>query len=239
MSLMHRTADALQAWWDWSRRSPRASVFFHVCILCLVLILFVDAELAQALKLHLDPYLFGFFKTITDIGLAGHWYLLFAGLWLLSRAAAGFSHTVAGHHLWLERARSWLYALATLLAGGIVITVLKFVFGRYRPRYLFDQGLSGFAPFSGNNSFPSGHSQVVWSVAIALWFVYPRYRAVYVALALLLSASRVATTVHYLSDTVMGATIAVLLGLWVKDRFEHDGRSVRLPSQASSTARGL
>lgn len=239
MTAMDRTVAALEDWWTWSRRRPRTSVFVHVCLLCVVLILAVDEPLAQALKLHLDPDLFGFFKTITDIGLAGHWYLLFAGLWLVSRAAAGFSHTVAGHQLWLERARSWLYALATLLAGGIVITVLKFVFGRYRPRYLFDQGLSGFAPFSGNNSFPSGHSQVVWSVAIALWFVYPRYRAVYVVAALLLSASRVATTVHYLSDTIMGGTLAVLLGLWLKDRFERDGRPVRLPAAGHTPARDL
>lgn len=228
MSTISRAIDAGEDGWRrlvrFTRRRPLGATLLYVSVLCLILMVAVDKPLALWLKAHLDPYTFGFFKTITDLGLGGHWYALFFLALAVAWAIAGLSLTVEGHERWRLYARSWVYGIAVMLASGLTITIMKFLFGRYRPRVLFDGGIYGFEPFSGANSFPSGHSQVIFSVAMALWFIYPRYRAAYVVAAVLIALSRVATTVHYLSDTIMGATIAILFAIWLRQKFESDGR---------------
>lgn len=213
----------------WARTRPLLAAVVYAAVLSVVGVLFIDKPLALWLKANLDPHLFGFFKVLTDLGLGGMWYVLVIGAWAVCAVLAGLALTTTAHETWRLRARSWLYVLASLAASGVVVQALKFAFGRLRPRYLFDQGLYGFQPFSGANSYPSGHSQVIWSVMIALWFVYPRYRAAYVVMALLVAASRVATTVHFLSDAIMGSVLAIVVAIMVKTWFERDGRpSVRL-----------
>lgn len=207
-----------------TRARPLAATLLYVSLLCLPLMAFVDKPLALWLKSDLDPYTFGFFKTITDLGLGGQWYAIFIVLLLVCWAVSGLSLTVEGHERWRLYARSWVYGIAVMVSSGLTITMLKVVIGRYRPRVLFDGDVYGFEPFSGANSFPSGHSQVIFSVAMALWFIYPRYRAAYIVAAVLIALSRVATTVHFLSDTLMGSTIAILFAIWLRQKFESDGR---------------
>jgi membrane-associated phospholipid phosphatase len=158
---------------------------------------------------------------------------------LASWVIAGLALTVEGHERWRLYARAWVYGIAVMLSSGITIQILKVVIGRYRPRLLFDGGIYGFEPFSGANSFPSGHSQVIFSVAMSLWFIYPRYRLAYMVAAVLIAASRMATTVHFLSDTIMGATIAILYALWLREKFEGGGGApVSLQALAGQHRRG-
>jgi len=201
----------------------------YAAVLSVLGILFVDKPLALYIKANIDPHTFGFFKTVTDLGLGGHWYALVIVAWLTCMVRSGLALTTVAYETWRLRARSALYVLATMVVSGVLVQILKFAIGRLRPRYLFEEGLYGFTPFTGANSFPSGHSQVIWAVMIALWFVYPRYRAAYVTVAMLVSFSRVATTVHFLSDWMMGSVLAIVVAVAVKDWFERGGRpGVRL-----------
>jgi membrane-associated phospholipid phosphatase len=214
----------LRAVWDglahFTCTMPLFATLVYMSGLSLLLMLCVDKPLALWLKESLNPHTFGFFKTITDFGLGGHWYLLFVGMALLCWALSSLSHTVEGHALWKARIEPWLYALSVMIASGIGVQLLKFAFGRYRPKFLFSDGIYGFAPFSGNNSFPSGHSQNIWAAMISLWFIFPRYRLVWLIIGLLISLSRVFTTVHFLSDVLMGSTIAILTAIWFQKLFE-------------------
>jgi membrane-associated phospholipid phosphatase len=203
-----------------TRAMPLFASGLYVTLVAVILMIFVDRPLALWLKSSLDPHVFGFFKTITDFGLGGHWYLLFVGMGLLCWALSSLSHTVEGHALWRARVEPWLYALSVMIASGIGIQLLKFAFGRYRPKFLFSDGIYGFAPFSGNNSFPSGHSQNIWAAMMALWFIFPRYRPVWVVVGLAISLSRVFTTVHFLSDVLMGSSLAILTAIWFKQMFD-------------------
>lgn len=241
MGWIGRGIDACETGWGrmarFTRRAPLAATLLYVSIVCVVLIVAVDKPLALWLKSNLDPYTFGFFKTITDLGLGGHWYVLFLIALTLAWVIAGLALTVEAHERWRLYARSWVYGICVMVSSGLTITVLKFVFGRYRPRVLFDGGVYGFEPFSGANSFPSGHSQVIFSVAMALWFIYPRYRAAYLIAAVMIALSRVATTVHYLSDTIMGSAIAILFAILLRRLFEADGKpSVSLQAHRRRTA---
>lgn len=222
--------DVLRRHGAWVRGRPLLAAVLYAAGFSLVSMALIDKPLALWLKGGgLAPDTFGFFKTITDIGLGGHWYVLALLAWAGCTVASGLALTTTAHEVWRLRARSAAYVLATMIAAGLLVQILKLAIGRLRPRLLFENGAYGFDPFSGANSYPSGHSQVIWSVMIALWFVYPRYRAAYVVVAVLVSASRVATTVHFLSDAVMGSVLAVVVAILVKDWFQRDGRpSVRL-----------
>lgn len=203
-----------------ARCSPLWATLVYSAVVSALLMLVVDRPLALWLKAHLDPHVFGFFKTITDVGLGGPWFAVF----LLALAGCAvfmhISHTVEGHAKWKARMEPWLYALTVMTVAGIVVQLLKFAFGRYRPKFLFSDQIYGFAPFSGNNSFPSGHSQGIWAAMMALWFIFPRYRPVWLSLAVLISASRVFTTVHFLSDVVMGGVLSIVCALWIKRLFD-------------------
>lgn len=210
--------------WDFTLRNPLFATVIYVAIFCVFSMLVIDRPLALWLKSSFHGNAFGFFKTITDFGLGGHWYALFLGMLLWCWAQSNLSHTVEGHARWRDRMESWLYALAVIITSGIGVTLLKFIFGRYRPKFLFSDGIYGFAPFSGNNSFPSGHSQNIWAAMMALWFIFPCYRPVWVVIGLLISLSRVFTTVHFLSDVVMGSTLAILTAIWLKRVFDESDR---------------
>nr|WP_246152222.1 phosphatase PAP2 family protein [Roseospira navarrensis] len=132
---------------------------------------------------------------------------------------------------WRDEARVWLVYLAALAGTGLLVTLIKHGVGRLRPVWLFREDLYGVAPLSfqsAANSFPSGHSQTIWVVMALLAMIYPRHWPTFVAVGVMVAASRLFVTVHYLSDVLMGSFIgiagAVLAARWAARR----GWSLRL-----------
>ena len=102
--------------------------------------------------------------------------------------------------------------IASVLAGGVIATVLKEVTGRYRPST--HKGVYAFKPFSGNASFPSGESTEAFaadSVIAAeyphLWVEIPCY-----GIASLVAFARMREDGHWASDVVAGALIGTTVG---------------------------
>ena len=100
--------------------------------------------------------------------------------------------------------------------AGIVTVGLKEVCGRSRPRETGDP--YQFDPFSGHDSFPSGHTTLAFATATALdretgsmWVPIVAYPT-----AALVGWSRVADREHWTSDVVAGAAI----GYWVANKAE-------------------
>jgi membrane-associated phospholipid phosphatase len=100
-------------------------------------------------------------------------------------------------------------ALATGVSSG-----LKYSIGRMRP-----DAAGGFQlrPFSGSNSFPSGHTAVAFALATSLadetddgWSDYALYGA-----ATLTAMARVNDNRHWASDVLAGALIGHLSARWV------------------------
>ncbi|OYW43812.1 MAG: hypothetical protein B7Z45_00620, partial [Azorhizobium sp. 12-66-6] len=58
------------------------------------------------------------------------------------------------------------------------------------------------------SSFPSGHSTVVFAVALAFAALFPRARGALIAVATLVGVSRVVLGSHYPSDVLAGAALA-------------------------------
>jgi len=173
-----------------------------------------------------------FFQVVTFLGLSG-WYLVLS---LLIFMLFRFRSRNPG------RAAQALFVFVAISLSGIVVDILKFILGRYRPAMLFHDNLYGFAFFridARATSFPSGHAAVVTAVALSLGAIWPRFRVLYALAALLIIASRVVTCVHFLSDVVAGAYVAVITTLAVKRFFEESGLDLRCGGGSTGPGTGM
>jgi membrane-associated phospholipid phosphatase len=87
------------------------------------------------------------------------------------------------------------------------------VVGRARPHLFFSEhvsGFTGFGPRADYWSFPSGHSVTAAALAFALCVLYPRWRWAWIAVALLVGASRIGLDQHHLSDVLGGFYIGLV-----------------------------
>lgn len=207
------------------QRAPLAAGLLWVGVAALVAMVWIDRPLALALKASVLGEWKGFWSIVTDLGSGLPWYLLGLGgaawCWLASSGTPFEDQW----RLWRDRARAWLFLVAALAASGLLVTLLKLLVGRLRPVWLFREDAYGFAPLSfqsAANSFPSGHSQTIWAVMAALMILFPRHWPTFVALAVLVAASRLFITVHYLSDVLVGSAIGIatviLMARWLRGR---------------------
>ncbi len=218
----HRLA---RRWGPWhaalARRLPLSVAFVWVGLACLLSMALIDRPLALALKAHVQGDWQGFWRVVTALGSGWPWYLAGLSAWSLARWRMARATWPESWIAWTARARACVFVLLGLAVSGVLVTVLKALFGRLRPVWLFREGEYGFAPLSFDwaaNSFPSGHSQTIWAVMTALMVLFPRHWPTWVALGILVAASRLFLTVHYLSDVLMGSYIGiatvVLLARW-------------------------
>ena len=120
---------------------------------------------------------------------------------------------------------------AAALLGSLASTVVKAVVGRVRPPA--ELGLDALVALPDTSSFPSGHATTAAAAATALALMVPRWRALAVALAVLVGASRVLLGVHFVADVLAGfalgaamGTLAVLVGRRVIARYGSGERGV-------------
>jgi membrane-associated phospholipid phosphatase len=106
---------------------------------------------------------------------------------------------------------------AVALAGGITSAV-KLLTGRNRPQG--DGDPDQFKPFSGRNSFPSGHTAVAFALATALAHETPdRWSdAVFYGTATLTAFARLNDDRHWTSDVIAGALVGHLSARWLTVR---------------------
>ncbi|HEX7071890.1 MAG TPA: phosphatase PAP2 family protein, partial [Rhodothermales bacterium] len=99
--------------------------------------------------------------------------------------------------------------LESVVLANLLTNVLKAAFGRSRPYQ--DEGPSRFNPFSGNTSFPSGHSATAFALVTPWMYYYPSpWTSGLLVLGAGTALSRVASNVHWVSDVVAGSTIGFL-----------------------------
>jgi lipid A 4'-phosphatase len=105
------------------------------------------------------------------------------------------------------------FLFLAIAASGIVVDVLKVVFGRARPKLLIQANIYDFSWLSWRPdhwSFPSGHSATIVALMTALWYLWPQHLLFYILAATIVAASRIVVGAHYLSDVLAGALIAML-----------------------------
>jgi lipid A 4'-phosphatase len=105
------------------------------------------------------------------------------------------------------------FLFVSIAASGVIVDVLKIVFGRARPKLLFQSDVYGFAWLMWRPdhwSFPSGHSATIVALTTALWFLWPQHLLFYILVAATVCMSRVVVGAHYFADSLAGALIAIL-----------------------------
>jgi undecaprenyl-diphosphatase len=198
----------VQIHWPLARRQLAIAAGLAVALFLLLMFL-IDAAAINGVG-QLPRWIVWFFDQITDFGKSG-WFLWPLGILLLVLAALPTLPRVPQLVLTAITVRvSFLFA--AIAVPGLLVNVVKHIFGRARP------GVGGsldpflFSPFSWPAAYaglPSGHAATAFSVLVALGTLWPRGRTLLLIYALLIAASRVAVTAHYPSDVLAGALVGV------------------------------
>src|SRR5256886_4683049 len=101
---------------------------------------------------------------------------------------------------------------ATAIASGIVTNSFKYVIGRGRPTD--GKGAYNFRPFSGQDSFSSGHTTEVFALASVISEHYdtPWVQVTSYGLASAVGYARLNNNRHWPSDVLAGAAIGTFVG---------------------------
>ena len=126
---------------------------------------------------------------------------------------------------------------ATAIASGIIDNSLKYVVGRSRPTD--GKGAYDFEPFSGRDSFASGHTTEAFALASVISEHYdePWIRFTAFGLAGTVGYARLNNNRHWPSDVLAGAAIGTLVGKVVV-RFNRRHRSLLIEPVLSSNVKG-
>lgn len=202
-------------------RRPLWTAAFGVSVVVIVSIALIDRPLTQWLHAHQSTNEYAFWRSVSKVGEAGWWYILAVGMLAVSEVRRRVAWTLDGAAEQVRRVRAWGFMILSMLLSGALIHVVKFTTGRIRPEDMLntDTPLYGFYPFSGEQSFPSGHSQAIFSAMTALGILFPRHRWWFLGIATLVAYSRLATWQHFLSDTIAGSAIGMLVTLTLAHTF--------------------
>jgi hypothetical protein len=101
---------------------------------------------------------------------------------------------------------------ASALASGIITNVTKYAIGRSRP--LDHEGAYKFQPFSGRDSFSSGHTAEAFALASVISEHYPTpwVQVTSYGIAGLVGYARISEGRHWTSDVLAGAAIGTFVG---------------------------
>ena len=211
------------------RARPGFFLVLSAVAACAVSMLWIDKPLALFFKdlEATSPEFFTFFHAITHLGDATGYLIVLVlgtGVFRYLSVRPAFAEKRERYTRFFN---AGFFILLSMIVSGIVINVIKPLLGRLRPEVLFNDGFYGFTPFNWDfplNSFPSGHTQTIWSLAVALILVHRRYDAFYILVALMVAFSRVVVHVHYLSDVIGGAFIGAATAILLK-KFWFDTRN--------------
>lgn len=128
----------------------------------------------------------------------------FGNFWGTGIPGAGLAVSFLGYGLLSEKdffVQAGVAHLEALAVSTAVVFGMKYSVRRPRPNN------------GPRESFPSGHTSMAFATAGNMWGMHgPAAGVPAIALGMLTAASRMAVSMHYLSDTVAGATLGFVIG---------------------------
>jgi membrane-associated phospholipid phosphatase len=176
-------------------------------------IFYFDQPLTQWVHESIRGELDSIAKVFTWFGLGDTYFLISASGYLLARL---FSQRLT-HLSWTSRiaqAKShFSFMFLSFLVSGLIVLILKGAFGRGRPYQSPDFIPINFRPFTLDwdyQSYPSGHTQVGFTLAAFLSILFPRGTKYFFVFAAIVGFSRVLLEKHYLGDVLAGSYVGIL-----------------------------
>ena len=177
---------------------------FYVAAVLPVFFLYLDKSIVLWLKgFYNGLQIHRFFVSLDPlINVAGNGATLMAGALVLYVAGKFLSQRICmvGKSLFIG-----------LLSSGIMVQVMKHLIGRARPRLTADPVFIGPSFRSGYDSFPSGHTALVFCLAYILSRNFPKYRVLFYMFASVVALDRVEGFAHFPSDIMAGAMIGLIV----------------------------
>ena len=112
----------------------------------------------------------------------------------------------------------------SLAIAGIACNLMKYVIGVSRPKYFFHEDfdrIDFFNIFHKANSFPSGHTQAAFTLAILIMIYFKKFHLYILCLATLMGISRIFMSMHFPSDIFFGAYLGAFVPVLLYDKFFH------------------
>ncbi len=193
----------------------RSGLALLVCALLVTLCyFFVDRPVAWFVHDHVpsSPLLVGPTLVPPVLWRLAPWVLILAVLWRAWQPG--------------RRAQAVVLALPMSLIVAVAIKdQLKWCFGRYWPETwahdnpsLIQNGAYGFHPFHSGvayESFPSGHTTIIFSLISVAWIVWPRWRWLWALAAASVIVGLIGSDYHFTGDVVAGAFLGSITGAFV------------------------
>ncbi len=110
------------------------------------------------------------------------------------------------------------YIVIGFLVSGIGVQLLKHLFGRARPRLTEEILFIGPGFVSGFDSFPSGHTAVVFCLACLFAYAYKNAGACLFVFALITGLERVYNMSHFPSDVSAGAITGIIAAAMIRSK---------------------
>ena len=114
------------------------------------------------------------------------------------------------------------HCLISIIVAGIACNVLKYIMGVARPKYFFLENaerIDFFNIIQKMNSFPSGHTQAAFTMAVLILFYVNRFSILVFLLASLMGISRIFMSMHFPSDIIFGAYLGFIIPIALYNHF--------------------
>ena len=181
---------------------------------CALLILFLDQPLAGFVHGHFT-WSAPFFAALTATADRAHDALMTHVLGLpVIFLALGLAFAIGRYGLKRRGATLFLVLLLTHEFSMVLANVLKGAVHRLRPEVQFGAGYTGaglWAEGPHNDSFPSYHTAVYFSLFWPVAVAFPKYRGPLLVLPGLIGLGRLVLGAHYLSDVWFSVWLVVAL----------------------------
>lgn len=199
--------------------------FIPLTIIIALTFFHIDTPI-EKLVISLSPEVKYFFQKVTDFGKAD-WIIISCAIIIIIRLF--INSNKVSEKLVNNFNRLTLYAsfiVSSVIISGIIGQIIKSIIGRARPP-LFEQYGSAYfhhfnffdAPFA---SMPSGHSTTIGSLFVCLFFIFPRFKYLWIVLAIFFATSRIFVRAHYPSDVIFGLALgsytSIYIYYWLKNR---------------------
>lgn len=182
---------------------------------------YLDLTIANFFRLPELEKVYYYSREITNVGYSIHYFITALIGILFSKLIYPKTHYFKKSISNEQNAQifQWsVFLIKALLVVGVALNIFKFIFGRLRPHASENFYNMNFQPFNFHShwhSFPSGHSQVAFTVAVVALMIWPRHKYVFLGIAAIFAITRITIHQHFFSDMVAGALLGYLGTLWL------------------------